>query len=87
MFQQNDVLKDPKPNVSTYDIADRSIKNKITFWIDIFQEPENHPESLGESTKARVVREINEILLANKIELSVPLINYKIYDSDHPLST
>lgn len=82
LLDQPDVLKDPQPNVLTFDIDALSIKNKITFWVDILEDPLIKTETLGEPVKGRVIREINQILRKNEVKVAAPVVSHRVYNPE-----
>ena len=85
--KQKDVLKTPRPNLAVDEIGVSSVNVKVLFWVDVLKVNRTiETESdTGELVKSRVMREIQELLLANGFSLPSVVIEHKMYRSSQPL--
>ncbi len=84
---EEDVLKDPKPNVIVDGLGDFTINVNVMFWLNTFkiaEEPELH--KTAETIRSRVIREVTGILLREGFNLPNFVVDHKMYDASSSLS-
>lgn len=79
------VLEKPEPNVLVENLGTNTVDVRVMFWIDILKSKTDRPDTLGDPIRSRMIREIKDLLLANKFNLPANIIEHKMYDTADPL--
>ncbi len=59
LLLQEDVLKDPKPNMLVEELGESSVSVRVMFWIDLFSPNlKNTLGDIGETVKSKMIREV-----------------------------
>lgn len=86
LLTQQDVLKEPKPNVLVDHLADYSVAIKVLFWIDVFSPGLKDTQGdVGETVKSKIIREVKDLLLENGFNMPNHIIEHKMYREDSPI--
>ncbi|CAN5297609.1 hypothetical protein BH09BAC1_BH09BAC1_08400 [soil metagenome] len=83
---EEDVLKDPKPNVIVEQLGNFTIDVKVLFWISTFkiaEEPELH--KTADTIRSRMIREIKDIMLREGFNLPNFVVDHRMYSAQEPL--
>lgn len=82
---QEDILKDPEPNVALEELGESSIAVKVMFWTNIFHSAKKDQLMLGEPIKSKIMRQVKDLLLSNGFNLPAQIVEHKMYDDHKPL--
>lgn len=85
LVSKDQVLKNPKPNVIVENIGTSTLDIRVLFWIDILKSKAEKPDTLGDPIRSQIIREVKDLLLANKFSLPANIVEHKMYDSREPL--
>ncbi len=85
LAEADKVLQNPKPNVIVENLGINTVDVRVLFWIDILKSKTDMPDTLGDPIRSRMIREIKDLLLANKFNLPANIVEHKMYDAADPL--
>lgn len=85
LLNQEDIIKEPLPNVTLEELGESSVTIRIMFWIDIFSAPKNDQSLLGETIRSRVMRQVRDLIIQNGFNMPAQIIEHKMYQADKPL--
>lgn len=83
---EEDVLKDPKPNVIVDGLGDFTVNVNVMFWLNTYkiaEEPELH--KTADTVRSRVIREVKDILLREGFNLPNFVVDHRLYDAKEPI--
>lgn len=85
ILKQDDLIKEPIPNVTLEELGESSVTIKIMFWINIFKSPKKDQTLLGEPIKSRIMREVKDLLIENGFNMPSVIVEHKMYNENNPL--
>lgn len=85
MHSNEQILKEPEPNVIVENLGLNSVDLKVFFWINLFTGNPEEQMLIGEPIRSLVMREVKDLLLSNGFSLPSNILEHKIYNKEEPL--
>ena len=85
LMTQEEILKNPPPNVVTVDIGEFTVNVQVLFWVDILKNKTIAPAYLGMTIRSKVINEVKDLLLNAGFNLPSQVLEHKIYKEPIPI--
>ena len=77
--RNNQILKNPLPNVLVQELGEFTTDIQILFWVDILANKKLPDSYLGQNIRSKVITDVKEILDKNNIEMPSQVLEHKMY--------